>query len=126
MNTPSISTYVEHNTLWSKHNEKQKPEKEFIKSALNQWCESTTSEQITNIYTTLGIVESALYEVFEENGAESGTWMRRLEQGKVMNKGCYTDQLTVQKDQISAAFSKKITSYYTCGRGRIEMNVSKL
>ena len=107
MNTPSISAYVEHHTLWGKNNDTKKGEKAFMKSALNQWSKSTTSDQITNIYSTLGIIERALYEFFEENDSETGTWTRRFEKGQaVVNKGCYTYQLTIQKDQIAAAFSK--------------------
>ena len=127
MNTPGISTYVEHHSLWGKDNKTEKSEKAFMKSAIKQWSTITTSDQISNIYSTLGIVGRALYEVFEENGDEVGTWTRWFEQDQaVANKGRWTHQLTVQKKiKFLQHFQKKFTCCNMPGREVAEMNVIK-
>ena len=107
MNTPSIVIAIEHASLWGNlPNQSKEDQFKFMQDDINQWTTTSAADCITGTHTTLGILEQVLFYVIDQNEKEIGTWTKRFEEGKyVEREGLWGQQLTVNKDQLSTAFT---------------------
>ena len=49
-------------------------QKQFVQLVVDAHCDKASSEAVQHIYSTLAILQQALYCIVDENAAKLGTW----------------------------------------------------
>jgi len=79
MNTPSVQVALEHGAWFGNLIDLPRPvQKEFVDVLANAHGSLSVGESVQHIYTTLGILQQALYEVIDADlSPKLGTWKKR-------------------------------------------------
>jgi len=103
MNTPSIQVSLEHGAWFGNLiGVPRSVQKKFVELMVDAHCDLSIGESIQHIYTTLGILQQALYAIIDENASPKlGTWKKQGLDIIPENPGTWT----VTKSQLNDAFS---------------------
>jgi len=103
MNTASLQVSLEHGAWFGNLVEVPRPaQKKFVELIVDAQCDLNIGESIQHIYTTLGILQQALYAIIDEDASPKlGTWKKKgLD--IIPEK---PNTWTVTKSQLNDAFS---------------------
>ena len=78
MNTPSLQVSLEHAAWFSCLPSVPKTsQQKFVELIVDAHCAKATGESIQHIYSTLAILQQALYCILDEDGPKLGTWEKK-------------------------------------------------
>jgi len=78
MNTPSLQVSLEH-AAWFGHlpNVPKLAQRQFVELIVDAHCDKATGESIQHMYSTLAILQQALYCIVDEDAPKLGTWEKK-------------------------------------------------
>jgi len=102
MNTPSLQVSLEHGAWFGNLAQVPRPaQKKFVELIVDAHCDLAIGESIQHIYSTLAILQQALYTIIDEDAPKLGTWKKKGSEIIPEKPNTWT----VKKGQLNDAFS---------------------